>query len=92
VAVTANLPASAYTRLSRFRSVFRRVAANAEQIPGVRSAGVGTDIPLGDWERRGLTIEVRRIAAAAPFRCRRTSGLRALSSIHRSPAIAGSIL
>lgn len=57
VAVTTSLPSSVYGKAQTIRAMYRRVVEQAETMPGIRAAGVGTDLPLGDWEKRSFTID-----------------------------------
>jgi ABC-type antimicrobial peptide transport system permease subunit len=62
--VTTHLPITAYSKAAQIRSMYLRIAIDSESLPGVRKAGVGTEAPLGDWEK-GTIIGEHSASAAA---------------------------
>jgi putative ABC transport system permease protein len=57
VAVTSHLPSSYYAKAESIRSVLLKIAQNASQKPGVKWAGIGTELPLGNWEKGTIVPE-----------------------------------
>jgi putative ABC transport system permease protein len=50
-ALTTHLPPSFYAKAAQIRALYLRVASDAEREPGVIAAGVGSELPLGTWEK-----------------------------------------
>lgn len=64
VAVTTHLPPTFYSHAAQIHGVYLQVAAEAEQAPGIEAAGIGTELPLGNWEKGTIIPEVPGAAAA----------------------------
>ncbi len=49
--MTTHLPPAFYSKGPQIRAIYLKVAADAERVPGVVAAGVGSEAPLGAWEK-----------------------------------------
>ena len=57
VAVTTHLPFAYYSDAAKVHAALANIAARAEAAPGVKFAGIGTELPLGTWEKGGIDPE-----------------------------------
>jgi macrolide transport system ATP-binding/permease protein len=57
VSVTTHLPATFYKQAAQIRSLYFRVAADTARVPGIAEAGIGSELPLGTWEKGTITGE-----------------------------------
>jgi putative ABC transport system permease protein len=57
VAITTHLPYPFYPDADKVHAVLSNLAAKAEATPGVKFAGIGTEIPLDTWEKGNVAPE-----------------------------------
>src|SRR5579884_298540 len=61
--VTTHVPVNAYPKAAQLRQLYVQIASAAEALPGVKAAGIGTELPLGSWEK-GTIIAEHSLSAA----------------------------
>jgi putative ABC transport system permease protein len=65
LAMTVPLPLSAYSHAPQIRGFFEQLLSRTASLPGVNSAGLSTDLPLGAQERDAVEVEGRDPNAGA---------------------------
>jgi putative ABC transport system permease protein len=66
LAATVSLPTSSYDRGERVQAFYSQLLERVRALPGVTSAGLGTDLPLAGREHRAFTPEGSPLADDVP--------------------------